>query len=202
MLERRPYSERPPRARVRADRARPRFPHRAGRPARLRRPPLRGRRRRRRPGRRRRDRRGRPSRCWSTGARGRTLVEPQFTIVRGRRGRGGNGGDPPRGRGPARRRPAGGARAEGRAAMTASPPACRSPLPAAVAVAGAARRGDEPAHPAPAAGRDRADPAAAGLAEHPGDAGAGLDRPDRDLVGVASSAPMRWPAWRWSFPAS
>ena len=58
----------------------------------------------------------------------------------------------------------------------------RSPLPASELRA----RGDEPAHPAAAARADRADAAAAGLAEHPGDAGAGLDRADRDLVGVAS----------------
>ena len=46
------------------------------------------------------------------------------------------------------------------------------------------RRRAEPAHAGAAARRDRADLAAHGVAEHPGDAGAGLHRADRDLVGV------------------
>ena len=57
---------------------------------------------------------------------------------------------------------------------------------------GSARRrlGGSTAHErahAPVAERpDRADVAQAGVAEHPGHAGAGVDRPDRDLVGFAS----------------
>ena len=54
---------------------------------------------------------------------------------------------------------------------------------------------------APAAGADRADAAPPGLAERPRHGGAGRDRADRDLVRGASSAPTRWPAWRWCFPA-
>ena len=30
----------------------------------------------------------------------------------------------------------------------------------------------------------------------------GLDRADRDLVGLAARSRRAWPAWRWSFPGS
>ena len=50
----------------------------------------------------------------------------------------------------------------------------------------AGRAGHECAHAPPVERPDRADPAEARLAEHPGHAGAGVDRPDRDLVGLAS----------------
>ena len=46
--------------------------------------------------------------------------------------------------------------------------------------------GDESAHPPPVARRHRPDAAAPGLAQHPGHDGPGIDRPDRDLVGLAS----------------
>ena len=117
---------------------------------------------------------------------GKELVEPHFTIVRGRRGVGRRRRSARAASG--RHRPARRRRLRRRAAERAHEQprrrtAGRSGRGAGRA-AGRAGRGDEPAHPAPAAGRDRADPAADGLAEHPGDDGAGLDRPDRDLVGL------------------
>ena len=65
LLERRRYSEQPPRDEYRADRARPRLPPGAAGDAGLGQPPLRARRRE-HADRRCRDRRGRPIRSWST----------------------------------------------------------------------------------------------------------------------------------------